>query len=214
MDKDRHEVAWEAVPATYPWAEPAPEAYGRVSNPERYRTLHQRGRDVLDRLTAEFDVERADVTGQESSPLPSDAAAPAVRLTPRDARAGPLAMVFTGFPGLAVRCGRWHRSRLPDCGCDACDEDPGELLEQLEACVSALVSGNFSERLTRQGDAWRVEYDIPGVGGGSYGVEYVQGARGEGWFSSLSGSGAGDPLQQGLPGTVEWAPWPRRDNRQ
>lgn len=36
--------------------EPPAEASGRVSNPERYRVLHQWGEELLDRLTAQFDV--------------------------------------------------------------------------------------------------------------------------------------------------------------
>ena len=111
VEQAGHDGEWELIPP----AQPSPEAYGRVSNPERYRILHRWGRELLDRLSAEFDVNRADVTGQEPSPLRSDVAAPAVRLTPRAAGAGLLAVVFTGFPGLVVRCGRWHKVALPAC---------------------------------------------------------------------------------------------------
>lgn len=213
VDKDGHDREREPIPAAFPGAQPLPEAYGRVSNPERYRVLHHWGRDLLDRLSAEFAVDRADVTGQEPSPLRSDAAARAVRLTPRDAGAGPLTVVFTGFPGLAVRCGRWHKFALPSCGCDACDEDPGQLQEQLKDHVGALVSGNFSERLTQGRGMWLVEYDIPGIANGSSGIQYVEDTRGGGWFSALCGWGAGDPFQHGSPGAVHWSAWPRRDDR-
>lgn len=122
-------------------------------------------------------------------------------------------MVFTGFPGLAVRCGRWLKFRLPDCGCDTCDEDPAELWQELEERVCALVSGNFSERLSSRRGVWSFEYDIPGVASGGYGVEYVDNVWGSGWFSSLSGWGARDPLEFGSPGTVEYSAWPGRDGR-
>jgi hypothetical protein len=191
VDQDGHDGEWELIPP----AQPSPEAYGRVSNPERYRILHRWGRELLDRLSAEFDVDRADVTGQEPSPLRSDVAAPAVRLTPRAAGAGLLAVVFTGFPGLVVRCGRWHKVALPACGCDACDEDPDQLREQLECHVGALVSGNLFERLSQRQGGWLVEYGIPGVGSGS------------------SPWGAGDPFQQGCPEAVQWSAWPRRGDR-
>jgi len=202
MDEDRHNQEREPVPAAYPGAEPLPEAYGRVSNPERYRVLHRWGHELLDRLTADFAVDRADVTGQEPSPF-GDAAAPAVRLVPRDAAAGPLTVVFTGFPGLAVRCGRWHQLVFPSCGCDACAEDPGELREKLEEHVGALVSGNLAERLSQQGDWWLVEYDIPGIASGSSKVRRAEAARGSGWFAA--------PFQSGSPGAVHWSAWPRRD---
>jgi hypothetical protein len=170
-----------------------------VSNPERYRILHRWARELLDRLSAEFTVDRADVTGQEPSPFPPDAAAPAVRLTPNDAAAGPLTVVFTGFPGLAIRCGHWHNFALPSCGCDACDEDPGQLRQQLEDHVGALVSGNLSERLSQRRDVWWVEYDIPGVASGSNVVRHIE--------------GAGELFRQDLPGTMQWSAWPRRDDR-
>ena len=212
MDEDGRER--EPVPAAFPAAEPPPDAYGRVSNPERYRILHRWGRELLDRLSAKYAVDRADVTGQEPSPFASDAAALAVRLTPGDPRAGPLTVVFTGFPGLAVRCGRWHKLALPSCGCDACDENPQELREQLEDHVGALVSGNLFERLSRKRGAWWVEYDIPGVASGSNEVGWVENAGGGGfWFSSSCGRGAGDPFQQGSPGEVQWSAWPRRGDR-
>jgi len=212
VDEDEHDREREPIPAAYPGAQPPPEAYSRVSNPGRYRILHRWGRELLDRLSAEFAVDRADVTGQEPSPLRSDAAAPAVRLTPRDARAGPLTVVFTGFPGLAVRCGRWHKFPLPSCGCDACDEEPGQLREQLEDHVGALVSGNFSERLSQRRGVWLVEYDIPGTASGSNEIAYVEGAQGSAWFSALCGWEPGirssKALRErfsGLPGLGEMA---------
>jgi hypothetical protein len=172
-----------------------------VSDPERYRILHRRGRELLDRLATEFAVDRADVTGREPSPLTSSAVAPAVRLSPRDLRAGPqVTVVFTRFPGLAVRCGRWHKFPLPDCGCDACDEDPEQLREQLEDHVGALVSGNFRERLSQRRGVWLVEYDIPGVASGSNEVEYVKSAQGGEWFSSLCGRGGRRPVAVRLTG--------------
>ena len=85
--------------------------------------------------------------------------------------------------------------------------------EQLEDHVGALVSGNFCERLSRRRGVWLVEYDIPGVASGSNEVEYVVSAQGGEWFSSLCGREAGDPLQYGSPGTVEWSAWPRQDDR-
>jgi hypothetical protein len=41
-------------------AGPPEEAYGRVTNPERYRGLHAAAEALLDRLGAEYVVERVD----------------------------------------------------------------------------------------------------------------------------------------------------------
>lgn len=193
--------------------EPFKGAYGRFSHPERYRVLHEWGWELLDRLDEEFDVERVDATGDEPSPIPSDVDAPAVLLVPGDPRAGSLTLVFHSLPGLKVRCGRWCDFRLPDCGCDGCDEDPAELWDELEEHATALVSGNFSERLSRRHGVWHVEHEIPGQESGGHEVRYVETDRNSGWFSSMSGWGAVDPQQLGLPGAVEWSNWPRRDGR-
>ena len=56
VDEDRHDREREPIPAPYPGAPPPSEAYGRVSNPERYRILHRWARELLDRLSAEFTV--------------------------------------------------------------------------------------------------------------------------------------------------------------
>ncbi|MGH3499909.1 MAG: DUF6226 family protein, partial [Nocardioidaceae bacterium] len=55
------------------------EAYGRFTNPERYRVLHEWGWQLLARLDEAFDVERVDAAGDWASPIPGDFNAPAIR---------------------------------------------------------------------------------------------------------------------------------------
>lgn len=188
--------------------EPPPEAYGRCSDPERYRILHEWGWALLDRLTGAFDVERVDVTGREPSPDDSGPA-PAVRLAPRDPQAGPLTVVFDASPGLGVRCGRWRDVLLPECGCDACDERPEDLWDELQESVTALISGNLVERLSKRRRGWYVEYEIPGRSSGGGGVAP---AGDSGRFSALSGWASISPDQL-QPGTVRWDAWPLRERR-
>ena len=72
-----------------------------------------------------------------------------VRLIPHIPTAAPVAVIFTDFPGIRLRLGRWYEESLPNCGCDACDEQPGELVADLRTQVSALVEGGLWERVKR-----------------------------------------------------------------
>ena len=60
-----------------------------------------------------------------------DIARPGVKLIPSDPEAAPIVVVFTTFPGLHVRLGRWYKEPFPDCGCDACDESAEGEIERL-----------------------------------------------------------------------------------
>ena len=121
---------------------PPEEAYGRVSDPGRYTVLHPAAEQLLDRLAGEYAVDRRDgdrsldqglVDGVEVDHV--------VRLTPRSGDGAALTVAFTRFPGLAVRFGDCEPRYLPRCGCDACDEDPGALLDELRRDVVAFVTG-------------------------------------------------------------------------
>ena len=98
-------------------------AYSRVANPERFRPLRTAMLEVIDRLENDFDLERTEGYGlDEELERGMDLARPDVRLTPKDPDAAPIVVVFSTFPGLRVRFGRWYIEPFPDCGCDACDE--------------------------------------------------------------------------------------------
>ncbi|MGP5163177.1 DUF6226 family protein [Arthrobacter rhombi] len=67
----------------------------------------------------------------------------AVRVVPSNSLAAPLTFVFTGFPGIFLHPGALYDSHYPVCGCDACDEDVPDLLENLESMVRVVVSGGY-----------------------------------------------------------------------
>lgn len=177
--------AWFAYPAS-----PIPEeAYGRVTNPERYRVLHTAARELLDRLATSYAVDREDGDAALDPALAdrfADAAEAVVRLTPRSPAAAPLTVVFTSFPGLALRLGDWVVEALPSCGCDACDEGPDDLVGLLTGLVEALVAGDFTER--RAGDA--VAYRL-----GDQEVSH--------WPADTPPATPTDP-----PAEHHWSPWP------
>ncbi|GGK38208.1 hypothetical protein GCM10010124_33790 [Pilimelia terevasa] len=174
------------------WQEPPPEAYGTVTDPERYRPLHAAASRLLDALAATYDVRRRDHRAPD--PGPAGRAVPAVALVPVVPAAGPLRVVFSDFPGLRVTLGRWRDLSLPSCGCDACDEQPADLVEELGTEVATLVDGTFSERLTH-GRAARQSWGRTHLPESAWG------------WTALSRAEA---TRLGPAARIDWAPWPRR----
>ncbi|RZU50824.1 hypothetical protein EV385_2610 [Krasilnikovia cinnamomea] len=171
---------------------PPPEAYETVTNPGRFRVLHEAARQILDDLVTEYVVDRRDYL--TADPSSQDLQVPAVQLVPGRSEAGPLTVVFTAFPGLILTLGRWRQFSLPACGCDACDEDPADLIEELHEEVGVLVGGTFAEQLShgsRAGVSW---------GRSTSPQEHW------GW-TAVSRS---DAEQMGPAQRIDWAPWPRR----
>ena len=83
-----------------PYEGPPEEAYGRVTNPERFLPLQSAAIEVLDGLEQTFDVRRvegygldAELEGKRGTVRPS------IQLTPADPKAAPITVVFTDFPG-------------------------------------------------------------------------------------------------------------------
>src|SRR5438270_12338638 len=99
------------------------EAYSRVTNPERFASLHDSAAGLLDDLVREFDTRRRDAYGLDPE-LEKDCrlSRTSVALLPHDIEAASLTIAFSAFPGLRVRFGRWYVVAFPTCGCDACDE--------------------------------------------------------------------------------------------
>ena len=125
---------------------PPPEAYSRVTDAERFRPLHAAMREVIDRLQGEFDVALTQGYGlDEELERRVALAAPCVRLTPNDGGAAPITIMFSDFPGLHVRFGRWHVEPFPGCGCDACDESAAGEIERLMSIVQDVTAGRFRE---------------------------------------------------------------------
>ena len=138
--------------------DPPDEAYSRVTNPERFRPLHEAALGLVERLKADFDVK---VEEGYDLPFPrihkSELDLPSVRLTPYDPDCAPISIAFTDFPGIIIRLGKWKEEPFPDCGCDACDEDADEEIEAMTEIFESVTGGGFLEaiRIPRfLGDGW------------------------------------------------------------
>ena len=133
-------------------AEPEPDAYGRVTDPGRYQILHVTAERLLDDLARDFAVSRRE--GLASDPSRSTGQVRMVELDPARPGVGRLRITFTSFPGLMVKLGQEREKALPACGCDACDEDPQELVEDLHNKVESLTRANSA-----QSTRWRRRLD-------------------------------------------------------
>ena len=89
--------------------DPPPEAYGRVTDPERFAVLHEWVADLLDRLVEDYDVVRTDDVGVDADGEPTST----VTLTPSRLDAAALRVTFTGFPAVLLKCGRWSEESYP-----------------------------------------------------------------------------------------------------
>lgn len=179
---------------------PPPEAYGRVTNPDRFVVLHEFAQDWLDQLEQEFAVGTEvglglDVELEAACKL----ARPIIRVLPTNQDAAPLAVAFTSFPGLYVRFGRWYKQAYPVCGCDACNEEPTEQIQILQQQLKDLTEGRFREQVEDFGPegvwySWQFP-SLQTVGGGE---------------SRLQAGDRGLWLNAGQRSSHEWKPWSRR----
>jgi hypothetical protein len=99
---------------------------------------------------------------------------------------------------VVLRFGRWYEERLPSCGCDACDEDPGHLVKELRVQASALVEGGLWERVRR------------GVSGSWSEVRLIGAGLDVARETLLDARDARAARREGFAAAVQWAPWPRR----
>jgi hypothetical protein len=135
---------------------PELEAYSRVTNPERFRPLHDMALRLFERLETAFDVERVAGYGIDHELEKGELVRSTVRLIPRNLEAAPLAISFSAFPGLHVRAGHWYLDHFPSCGCDACAETPDGEETRLVELIDDVTWGRFREviRLPLVGDGW------------------------------------------------------------
>ena len=93
---------------------PPQEAYSSVTNAERFRPLHELALNLISRLEDEFDVDRVEGYGLDSEMEEgAELARPSVRLTPNGDSCAPITVVFTAFPGIAIRVCHWHSAWFP-----------------------------------------------------------------------------------------------------
>ena len=127
--------------------DPPEEAYGRVTNPERFAPLIPAAEELISDLARRFDVT---ISRGPAAPSKSKTVAmlETVRITPVRRDQAPLTITFTSFPGLYLDVGAWQHIALPACGCDACDEDAEDALREMAEYKEALTAGQLSERIT------------------------------------------------------------------
>jgi hypothetical protein len=179
---------------------PPQEAYSRVTDPERFGLLHQVAAELLDRLEREFDAERAEGYGLDPELEQGvKLARPSVTLVPRDAGAAPIVVVFSTFPGVVVRFGRWCWSAFPTCGCDACDEAAKGEIERLNSMIDNLTAGRFREAIR-----------ISAEGTASHEWEFWSGGGRSAQKSMLDLARARELTAAGDRSLYEWGPWPKR----
>lgn len=167
---------------------PGNDAYGRVTNPERYESVVDAARALMAGFVAVFEVELTSGDPRIDFPEISSVTGEVIRLRPR--QGAPLAFMFTGFPGVIVGSGKWCVEQLPACGCDACDESPQEVVDRLSRLMGAVVDGRFEEELTKRS----LSYTSAGVWGSSSSKRRLVG---------------GEWKKYGSPGFRQWPAWSR-----
>lgn len=173
---------------------PSDEAYGRVTDPERYQALHDTAFAVLTEFETSYDVERTDgvldahATGMRPGPL-------AVRIVPLGAGA-PLTVTFTSLPGVILEAGWAWRSSYPSCGCDACAQDPDELAADLASDLRAIAEGGLTEG--RRRNRW-----FFGLDRFTQSLAHASGER-----SSWGSVDPSDPNDRIPRGVTDWSAWP------
>jgi len=175
-------------------AEPVPKVYPRVNRAGRFAVLHDAAGELIERLDEAYTVERRETKESlHHGPLVRTA-----WLIPHSPAAAPMAVMFTDFPSVVLRLGRWYRRSLPACGCDACDEDPTALIADLRVQVTALVEGGLWERVRR------------GLTGSWSQSRLIAPNFRTAQQAPLEASAARAARREGFAAAVQWAPWPRR----
>jgi len=163
-----------------------------VSDPMRYLSLHPVADLLVSRLVSRFRVEAepAEVEGRWRSGVER-----ATRLVP-EGDGTPVTVIWTGF-GVAVEAGHAYDRGFPVCGCDACDEDPDHLAQELEETLDALATGGLTEeRRSRRFGPDEASIELRSSAGSS---------------SSTGPLLEPDDPRHAIPaGTTTWPPWPYR----
>lgn len=182
------------------FAGPPREAYSRVTDPERFATLHDAAEGLLDGLEREFQAQRSEGYGLDPElERASNLLYPSVMLLPRDTGAAPLIIAFSAFPGVRARFGRWYVVAFPTCGCDACDERAESETERLRSLIDNMTAGRFREaiRVDADGTAWKESEFWSNVG------RCAEELR-------LDQAQTRKLLAEADQRSYEWGPWPRR----
>lgn len=192
------------------------DTYSVVSHPERFAPLIEVADAMIDFLTGTYEVTMTDVPNLEDEREPrfpgikeprfTEAFGPtflrAIKLTPQRPDEAPLIIAFTSFPGIHLWAGALYELDMPDCGCDACDDDWTQCAEVLESNVLAVVNGTFSELWRGRRLVTNVAYP-EGASGSTCQAKYLP-------YSAAYIAKARHKLRD-LPNG--WQPWTRRQLR-
>ncbi|MDG3014356.1 DUF6226 family protein [Speluncibacter jeojiensis] len=132
------------------------DAYGRITNTQRYAVLHTAAEELVSDLTARFacSVERGP-GGAEHFPRPHVHPYRYIQFVPDARDAAPIVFGFSDFPRIFLRAGAWAFKGFPACGCDACDEDPEDLIDDLRDVVLAVTERGLAEQISGRLRSWR-----------------------------------------------------------
>ena len=164
---------------------PDENAYGRITHPESFGVVVDAAFALVDALGETFALERA-AGGLDGLTVRGDMVAEVIRLCP--AAGVPLTVVVTTFPGVILRFGEWGEEAFPGCGCDACDEQPAELIDRMTDLVAIAAAGGYEEELTKR----KLRHTFRGK------------------TSSESHLGRNEWRRLGKPGLHRWPAWPYR----
>lgn len=178
---------------------PPHEAYGPVTNAERFGPLHDVAFRLLDQLEATFAVERLEGYGLDPELENVNLVHPTVKLLPQDPQAAPMVVVFTAFPGLRIRVGFLCKDAFPSCGCDACNETADGETTRLSELVEAVTAGRFHETI-----------NIPLLGSARQEWEYWSSQGRSTGGTRVDRSHARQILDRSKHLSIEWKPWAKR----
>jgi hypothetical protein len=188
-----------------------PEAYSRMSNPERFRPIQHAGLQLIEQLEREFSVDRFDGADLPRQLETVTTDRPTILLSPVSRNAAPLLFVFTTLPGVLLRFGRYPIAAFPTCGCDACGALPNPEIDRMKSLVADVVAGRFHESIRvgltgRPVCSWAL-WSASGRQSGSWEVDRTLLRE----TAKINGSATGISRLWpfGRRTDVEWAPWPR-----
>jgi hypothetical protein len=110
-------------------------AYSKPGHDQRFDVVVQVGRALVSYLAESYDVV-VSIDGTQTT------------LAPVDPAQSPLS-IDADFERhhVNVKAGFSFDANFPSCGCQACDDDVRDLLEELESVTLAVVNGGVTERL-------------------------------------------------------------------
>ncbi|HUQ18625.1 MAG TPA: DUF6226 family protein [Gemmatimonadaceae bacterium] len=179
-----------------------PDEYTRVTNPERFRPLHDFARNFFERLANEYDV----IESSEFELVPIimqrfDYARPPITLTPQAREEAPISVAFTPFPSLVLRCGKFFSEPFPVCACDGCGRNADEEVDRLQRVLNPVIAGEFLEQ---------VQLPLFGNAHVTYRLGRIDAPHGLASGGSQVARSEARKLRRAGFERIQWAPWSKR----